>query len=35
MNIVRFLYAISGEFTAALAVAARIRKQNSIAVFQQ
>ena len=35
MNIVGFLHAIGGQFTAALAVAARIRKQDRVAMFQQ
>ena len=35
MNVVGFLHAIGGQFTAALAVAARVRKQDRITVFQQ
>src|SRR5579864_168642 len=35
MNVIGFLYAIGGQLTAALAMAARIQKQDRIAVFQQ
>ena len=35
MDVIGFLYAIGGQFTATLAVAARIREQDRIAVFQQ
>lgn len=35
MNVIRFLHAIGGQFTAALAVAARIWKQNRVAVLQE
>ena len=35
MDVIGFLYAIGGQFTAALAMAARIGKQHRIAMFQQ
>src|SRR5438309_7165742 len=35
MNVIGLLYAIGGQFTAALAMPARIRKQDRIAMFQQ
>jgi len=35
MDVIRFLYAIGSQFTAALAMPARIRKQDRIAMFQQ
>ena len=35
MDVIGFLHAIGGQFTAALAVPARIGKQYRVAVFQQ
>ncbi len=35
MNVIGFLHTIRSQFAAALAMPARIRKQDSVAVFQQ
>src|SRR5690348_5357791 len=35
MDVIGFLYAISGQFTAALAMPTRIGKQNRIAMLEQ